>query len=668
MQDITMNKTATPYIIFPDLRTLLLAWHHCLKNGDEEKPALFPASVLRTAAWEWAAPKEGLSNFNHLARQHGWEWREQQDKLVGVDVALKSCITGPWEYRDPLRSARYGRNQNGLPVTRYAPFDHEREYLLAARDEAEAAHLLHALTNFVVQGIKVVPLVMTGGDEFEFFWMVTAEQPPLAAISAAARVWWGPIGSGPTRIYKQWPYDLEIADVLLHRVPWGAPEGLTLLSKDSPHALTLQRSGDGRIERELIEVVTLRAGDLSEASAAAPPFPGQFEVELKLRPRPERYKLAESVKQLERDIETKRRRLERLNEEVLIEDQVYDSLPQPLLLYYPDEDRPGSVPYQLQRLLIEWTGQTTKGYPADLASLRYLKLSAESFPQGLDNYFPEVHALTTATALGERDGVPDAGLKLLDYRPESGARVWFDLLPEWADHHLCLFVPHELRLSLYPQFRPSDFAAQKLAGALLDKLDYRQYALLLVPTPRGEISACRIRKDQFRPLVNAVEWECRLEAEPYDLRIIEDKIAERRDRFVSDLEDSLYLAVKGLAMARLSRKDQQLREKLKEETAERERRQEAINRLHEELGRFDQLCGDVERVMRDLRQEQERLGAAIASSGSAAMDLHNQVLGHKLLLERLASAERRLRESQERLRRWMERDPTNGAGPGRRKK
>jgi len=665
MKNPNMKKTVTPHIIFPDLRTLLLAWHHCLKNGGEEKPALFPPSVLQTAAWEWAAPKESLINFNHLATQHRWQWRGEQDKPEGVEVALKSCIAGFWEYRDPLRSARRGQNQNDPPVTRYAPFDHEREYLLAARDEAEAAHLLHVLTEFVVQGIRAVPLVLTGGDEFEFFWMVTSEQPPLAAMSAAARAWWGPIGAGPTRIYKQWPFDLEIADVLLHRIPWGAPEGFTLLSKDSPHVLTLRRAGDGQIERELIEVVTLRAGDLSEASAASPPLPGKFEVKLKLRERPERYKLAESIKQLERDIETKRRRLERLSEEILIEGKAHDALPQPLLLYYPDEDRPKSVPYQLQRLLIEWTGQTAKGYPADLESLRYLKLGTESFPQGLDNHFPEVHVLTTAAALDKRKGIPDAGLKLLDYRPEASARVWFDLLPEWAEHHLCLFVPHELRLSLYPQFRPGDFAAEKLGRALLGQPGYREYALLLVPTPKGEISACRIRKDQFRPLVEVVEWECGLETEPYDPRIIEDKIEERRDRFVSELENSLYLAVKGLAMARLSRKDQQLREKLKEETAERERRREAIDRLHEELEGFDQLCVEVESVMSGLRREQERLGDKITSSQKNAADLHSLALGHERLLRKLADAERKLRESQDRLRRWRERDPTNGAGAKR---
>lgn len=668
MKNLNVKKTVVPHIILPDLRTLLLAWHHCLRNGGEEKLALFPSSVLQTAAWEWATPKQELINFEHLAKQHGWQWREEQSKPEGVEVALKSCITGPWSYRDPLRAAQYGQNQNGLPVTRYVPFDHEREYLLAARDEAEAAHLLHVLTDFVVQGIRAVPLVMTGGDEFEFFWMVTAERPPLAAMNAAARVWWGPVGDGPTRIYKQWPYDLEIADALLHRVPWGAPEGFTLLSQDPPHVLTLLRGGDGQVERELIEVVTLRAGDLHETRAAAPPLRSQFEVELKLRPRPERYKLAESIEQLDRDIAAKQRRLDRLKEEVLIENKAQDALPQPLLLYYPDEDRPNSVPHQLQRLLIEWTGQTTKGHPADLASLRYVKLKTESFPQGLDNHFPEVHVLTTAAALGERESLMDAGLKLLDYRPEAGARVWFDLLPEWAEHQLCLFVPHELRLNLYPQFRPSDFAAEKLAGALLDRLDRRQYALLLVPTPKGEISACRIRKDQFRPLVGAVEWECRLEAEPYDLRIIEDKIEERRNRFVSELENSLYLAVREIAMARLSQKDQQLREKLKEEVAERKRRQEAIDRLHEKLERFDQLCRDVESLMKDLRREQDGLDEKVVSSGKEAMDFHNQVLRHGQLLEKLASAQERLRESQEQLKHWMKRNSTNGAGAEQRKK
>jgi hypothetical protein len=674
-----MNNGKDTSAIFKDPQTLLSALHHCLNR--EEK---FPATVLKLNTDEWAVPLGPLEDFADEAKKLGWKHRVATGKLRGDPFPLERLIVGEadeWCYRDPHAplSGADGRRDNGrVLITRYDPHA-QSDYLLAASGEEGAARLLRVLTGLLAQGLSAVSLSAEGQLPFDFFWRVTAERPPMTALHAAARAWWGPIGQGDVTIYKQWPYDWEIADRLLHRVPWNVPRGVVLLGKDSPQVIKLAPSPGGTFERELSKVARLRVGEVRLARASDADTSNRFYVNLRLLPSGLLRRLPERITELERQIKAKQLLLERMRDEELLDEGKPEPLPQPLFLYYPERDRPLELPSQLRRLLVEWAGQLTRGRQADLSALRYLKLNAaDSFPPGLDGGASEVHVLTTAAALGEEVDVraETVGLQLLDYQPRSGGLVWFELLPEWAEHQLHLFAPHERRLNLYPRFQPSPYAAGKLGHALFGAPthDWRRHVFLLVPTTDGQLSACHIPKAQFRPFVNAVEWECALDVDRYPLKTVETRIKQHSEQMVATLEESFTGSAVKLAKTLLSRRRQELRadimsrkkkqteifdraaaaleERTRQEQKKLSERREELDTLHEQVEQIESSLAGLGGAVQSLQETQDELLRVLNAAHAGTAEAQGLFSRHKLLVAELKRAEDELSMAKAALREW----------------
>jgi hypothetical protein len=536
----------------------------------------FPARVVESGG-RWRVPLHELGprtflDFQKTARQHGWDVKT----VAGVpresrEVPLASLLGGQWRYVDPLTS-RNGHGRMG-----------DAPYLLAARDEAHAGRLLRLLTGSLVRGIAARPVLFTEGKHpFAFLWAITRGEPPLTLLQSAETAWWHPLRNRRGFVvYREWPYELgAVDDRILERIDWEDAGGLVLLRHDREPVI-VQVPAVEPLLADLIEVAGFEAERClpglpgSPAVIAAVPAersPFRFQVSLRLVTEPPDHTLARRITALKAEIQAKQslvELLEEVNGEAALGGRWI--APEPLFLFY---EEPGTVPFQLRRLLVEWVDQE-KG----LADLRYQKLSPTSLPPDL---MPagepvEIHLLTTARALGaDRPGL--LGHRLRDYRPGQGRA--FDLLPDWAGQDLRLFLPQGRHLALYPEIRATPLAAAKLARALLPSAagtgDGRaDWCALLLPAAEGQrLQAIPLRRDGFLPLTRAFEWDCALDVsfnpEEQALRLA-GALAERL--FATAGQD-LQEAVNGALSARLEPRRDEFAERQKaaaQELAERTR-------------------------------------------------------------------------------------------------
>ena len=79
----------------------------------------------------------------------------------------------------------------------------------------------------------------------------------------------------------------------------------------------------------------------------------------------------------------------------------------------------------------------------------------------------QVHVLTTSGAIENTTAAEWVSLRLRNYRPTEGGIVAFDLLTEWAEFGLYLFVPQGQHLRLYPEMTANEFTAHDLAARML---------------------------------------------------------------------------------------------------------------------------------------------------------------------------------------------------------
>jgi hypothetical protein len=345
----------------------------------------------------------------------------------------------------------------------------------------------------------------------------------------------------------------------------------------------------------------------------------------------------------------------------------------PLYVYY---DVPGEgLPIELQRLLVELSDQ-----PEELGALRYAKLE----PGALGDYLepgrrpgetPKIplHVLTTASALA--DGAETLiGLRIAEYAPGASSGRVFRLLPEWHRAGMRIFVPQQLRPSLYPVMQPGEIAAEKLAEALLPLptgADVRRampnWLSLLTPTsgqPRGVLSTALARGD-FLSLRDSFAWSVSIEVKPrqHDLEDVKQDVAPVIERLASDVQR----AVEGQVIPWRAKHEADLRGTLDQFDAQTRQRRQLLTELaaqsaamrHDVDGIDSQLSelwrsgnrlpaagGDVQRIGVELNHSRQALAQLaeielrLAAQHQRAIDLRTQL---RAVEQRLAETNARIR-------------------------
>ncbi|MBN1138313.1 MAG: hypothetical protein JXM73_17120 [Anaerolineae bacterium] len=497
------------YAVFAQPDHLFQALYLCA--GQQQR--FFPHEVTAVDGGGWALPVTicgDRQQFEHLTRQYEWVVTVVNGPPAGKGIALWKCLEGAWAwtYHDPCKirqayesfSAETTWHSLRIPVS---PLEETIRCLLGARDQAQAQVVLAVLTEVFAMGIRAVPIVprfISPDSGFSFFWDVSMDDLMPVVLRAADRAWWRLGSSGPIEIYQEWPYTLWLPKACLSKIDWGLTSGFVLLSRNEPQIIVLEVPKGQPSFREIIDIARPEVGEHRTLQMRSDPVgesPLKFQFQLKLVKEDRHYSLLNRARELEAEIETRQKALDSIREELRPEED-QQAAPQPLFLYHGAES---DFPYQLRRLLLDWSDQ-----PEDLCALRYMKLDSARLPVG---FFPDhrvIHILTVATAIGERGG-PDLGLRLQEYAPE-GPYSWFDLMPGWARLDLHLFVPRGHRPELYPPIRPSRTAADKLAAELLPART--GWAALLVPALDNKLRVLQVRLADLQPLLASFQWDCGL--------------------------------------------------------------------------------------------------------------------------------------------------------------
>lgn len=507
-------------------------------------------------------------------------------------------------------------------------------YIVAVKDRQQASQVLDILTGCLALGLEARPMVPKPIDEkgpYAFFWSIrrnthpvsgvvwenAENSPPLSVIDAAERVWWGPV-CGAEGIYLQWPYDIRIPAEVWARHGRAAGLDIVLLSAHPPHQVRLKiPKGPDHFE-SLIDVADLRAN--REPSILIPyderstgPTGFRFDVELKLVEPDERRSPANQIAQLELDIAAQCAILDDIKERTGHEDEDADIFFEPLYLYTAAK---GEIPYQLRRILLEWCGQRE-----DLGSLRYMKLDPASLPEGFLWSGPppacEVHVLTTAAVKGESQRA-DTGLRLSRYRPGEGLRNDFEWMQAWSAW-LNLFVPCGRTLELYPDLRPGELAARKLAEALLpppDQHDPKAWCIILFPGHNGQVRAMRLPRDGFRPLVDSFDWRCNLDLGQLDVRLSDSTLDRVREQFAESVQRAFGDPAEKQALGKLEKEKKNLIQQYQTHTATLQEYAKELATIHTHTTQVAKTLvdarsglGEVDSLRKDLRHELTRIRA-----------------------------------------------------------
>jgi len=443
-------------------------------------------------------------------------------------------------------------------------------------------------------------------------------------LRQAARVWWGPLTIDPSEVYIEWPWSLELAPWLLERIDWGEEGPVVLLSHPDldgsaaentgtePEVLVMKRPDQLLGFSPLIDVTNLhaRTRPARVAEAILVPPNQEFEVELKLIGRSSGSEKVDRIKELRNEIKTLQLLLARLQDQNPGPGNIDDFVPEPLFLYQGRSARGlgegAMLPDALQRLILEWTDQ-----PGDLGRLRYQCLAPGTLPGEMVSPDEQVHVLTTSGAIENTTAAERVSLRLRNYRPTEGGIVAFDLLTEWAEFGLYLFVPQGQHLRLYPEMTANEFTATKLAGALLPPDADRSRWCVLLTRVEDRIQVCRLRREKFQPLVKTFEWACAIDvAVPNTWREEIDRFAPTvDDYFVKSIEKSFTTAGSRKAVDRL----QACREELEKDFAQKSKKLEEEFKTRnvllekEHKARLDDLKQRAEEQIKQAEQRHQNL-------------------------------------------------------------
>jgi hypothetical protein len=575
------------YAIFGRVDHMLSALHVC--GGDSM--SRFPSWVVEAPERHWAIPLRLIENSRHLphlARQHGWDVQVAPAKPAGRDVPFRDCLKDiwAWTYRDPNET-------DPDPEPRAS----ENTYLLGARDVSHAQEILNMLTDLLTWPIHAVPFLLTGVGQvspYQYFWLVNMDRPALTVLRSAQRAWEGPLGIGSSvQIFEHWPYSLRIPPEHLHRIDWGSETSFVLLSPEPPKILLLRRPKDAPDLAELLDASDLcvpRSDNLEPVILHGGASPLRFRVDVKLVEEDPRSALAH--------------RIELLNEEISVKSQVRSWMEkrgsiheeespffEPLFFYSAP---PGEIPFELRRILLEWSDQAQ-----DLRALCYQKLDTSSLPEGIFPKGHEVHALTTPNAIGGSSPTwlspaSELSLRLREYAPSS-PNSSFDLVPGWDQFGLKLFVPHGQRPALYPMLEPSRVAAEKLAKAFGMPRDGGA-AVLIQPVDKP-LRTFRLSLAGFRPLLESFEWDCAFDFSVDAAAAAVPMAAEIRERVMRSVEQDVTLQVRAEAHLRLGAITKTLLARLDTLAQETEDRKQVVAKQQEAAAEHQRLLDELNAFM-----------------------------------------------------------------------
>lgn len=618
----------------------------------------FPAEIGRDDELGWAVPVTTLAPLEaleHLARQHDWKLRLVHGPLRTVSIF--TLLKGVWTYEDPIDA--------GLDIrpgtASWNPASGGIQYLLGARDEAQAQAILEALTSALVERIHAVPVRLTGvRDEppFRYFWSALLRRPNRLVLESAARAWWEPPGFfGAQRIFLEWRYSIPLPTTCLHRLPWGRDARLILLSREDPEVLLLRSRDGDPVFNELESPTSFRVGDarVAELHSAGSRSPLDFKVRVHLVAENPQQAAVNRMEELDQEIAAKREIRNQIARRTKL------PLPlvvvrEPLFLIPETEETRGEVPHDIRRLLIEWADQRE-----DLRSLYYLKIDSGALQRGLFPTGSDVHVLTTAAALGVAGSNVSAGLRLWDYQPLDGISRAFDLMPQWAEVGLRLFVPHRLHVSLYPGLMPSEVAAEKLGAALIGSGRLRsEWLVAIFEDPAGRMQVLRLPIREFVSLFDAYQWTCRLEVAVDDVRSAESI----RQRLVSTILDSVghsFLnAVQRELTLRMDRDAGQYAMDLAALDAERQRRhakisefQKLISGTRETAAQIAGALTELEKAAAGLNQELQAVTREAGVDAQLVEELRRLVESCGKLKSDIEGQRRKLGETLKRVRRQV---------------
>jgi archaellum component FlaC len=618
------------YIIFEDFKHLMEALCYC--PGIQR----FPASVWKTSEIQWAINNhllDGIQKFDERCEQFGW--RAQRSSVADPanngwqEHKLRDMLSSKWNYRDPLflnRDRERGEHEdNDSLIIPYDPADSKTQYLLGAKDEQGAQELLHALTHLLTVGIEAVPFPLAGAgtdSPFRYFWKIRSGRPNYEVLKMAERAWWGPVsydglGEGELEIFEEWPYHLELPAKCLHKIDWGEAAGVVLLSREEPQVLVTRAPEDFTIFEPLeelsnLEVKTQRTIEMQRVSENEG-AEISFEVELKLVNQDPHRALERSINDLDLDIRAKGLMRDAMRQRAQLRN-LDTFVPEPLLLYIVSGDE---VPLGLRYLLAEWTDQRE-----DIGALRYQKIEAASWPGGPFKKGETIHVMTTARAL-DGEGNSNVGLQLREYR--FARYEAFDLLPDWADCDLRLFVPHRLHLSLYPEFRPGEVAVKKLAQALFpaDHTDPGKWVGLLMPSNDGRITAIQLAAASFKPLKDSFQWDCKIDL-GNRISTSEKQIAAR-DTIIESIDGALVTGVVNAATARLKVREDILMKSLETAATRMDNRQEVVTNLQIMMDDQQALFNHLQEFMTVLNSSEHRAGRSIEPARKLVQALQDKM-------------------------------------------
>jgi len=588
MKDMSLDY----YVIFEKIQYLLQALYTTRRNET------FPLKVkeINQKNGGWAVSLQQFGNnisrslFERLCSQYGWRATVVERLPSTHEVQLAEIIDREWHYCDPLR----------LDQTELS-----RSYILGAQNSQQAQYLLKYLTGCHTENISARPLIVPENDVsntgFPFLWEITVTEdtpthPPLFLLQEAQRTWWRTVElyHEQIKIFVEWPYQLP-EDYLRH-LDWGKDARLVLISRhESP--IVVRISNDDPTFYELIDVAEVQVGKRHTISVNPAPVGNlNFKVDLKLVQNPSpRQIYADRISELTVEIEAKQALKELLQDQS--EDiDTSDIVPEPLFLY---AGKKSNIPFELRRLLIEWSDQEQA-----LRSLQYQKIDWQSLPQGImPTNTDDVHVLTTETAL-KKGVLNSVGLQLRDYTPAGGARFTrFDLLTEWMDFGLRIFIPQDRQLELYPALKPSPVAADKLKRALLPPDANKQdWIVVLIPADNGQLQVCQLPA-KFKPLIEEFNWQCNLDIPISSPSILRPLAQKARGQFITSIEKLFTTNVKGQIKTRLKKAKGKLVARLELVSHVLTKREENVSSCEKELSEIDNQFVEIYKVLNRLDSE-----------------------------------------------------------------
>lgn len=447
----------------------------------------------------------------------------------GSDVATTQHMLGYLQPVDPDSFRHRGRRRQDI------------KYLLGARTPAEAQRIYDVLNHARSRDVQVRPLMAAPrGEEHaanHVLFSVTGGPPPRAAMDCAGRTWWGPAVRLPhgVEVYTQFPFVFDFPYEHLGRILWKPDPGIVLVGVDAPQILSIDIPQGCRSFEEVIafgRTETNEAKSLSAQIAGSPAT--QLSIHLSLAPGRRRKSDTERIEQLGREIEAKtkaREMLLRRSEEAA---RPRPLAFEPLYLYRTEKNE---IPPEIAQLLVEWCDER------ELQTLRYLKVNAaEFYDRKDDDSGYELHLLTVDTALSGQVVRDARHVWLSDYRPGRGETL--RLIDDWARLRLRMFIPDDdSRLELYPEFTPGPEAARRIASGLAGKLSgpTDKTCFLLLPNAQGDMHVRRVEAGEFRPLVDAVKWDCAVDVEHLVKRVAHRQSREVRHDLVEQFRDNLTI-------------------------------------------------------------------------------------------------------------------------------